>query len=163
MTLPVGTLRLPLWVPVFAPQATAIIRSTPNAIEIAITDFLMPLPPTSRRELGSSAPAHECARARSQLQRSRKKTHYDLVGIRSEARGDECKRVASQRVDHASDRYVPAALWKITNHAHRPDKLGLITVTVVRTVHHWLETFPLSGSSAHNIVEPMRIRQSGLS
>ena len=111
MTLPVGTLLLPLWVPVFEPQATAIIRSTPNAIEIAITDFLMPLPPMSRRELGSSAPAHECARARSQLQRSRKKTHYDLVGIRSEARGDECMQDANLWVDHAHDRCAPSAKW----------------------------------------------------
>ena len=53
---------------------------------------------------------HKCARS---FNESCKQTHYDLVGIKSEARGYECMRDLNLRVAHVNGEYGSSAIQKL--------------------------------------------------
>src|SRR5438552_17598853 len=101
-------------------------------------------------------------RAHAAFNKSCKKTHYDLIEARSEARDGECKRDGNQQVDHVNDQRVTKAPWP-TMAGYLQDMPKRIAATEARDVQSCPEKFHPWCNSAHSIVALMRIPPFGLS
>jgi len=93
---------------------------------------------------------------------SREKTHYDLMEIRSEARGGECMRDSNKAIADATYRHGRKIQWR-TIAARSQDMRKRIAATEARDAQSWMEKFHPLSNSAHNIVALMRIRTFELS